>query len=333
MKFKLKSDMVVTCPALNRRTGTLFLAVIIFITVLSWIPFYEVEKVITTHSRRISFKSGVASHRIGIVVPFIKKSVDSIRRMLSTWDGHHGSPCTTSESFNISLVMYYSRDIDHPDHSEVKSAVEKEIRKSKAIERCFGGNVLFISAKLTDSEDAYTSPSDARGPNNMFFGMFTNPAFSDRFDYAFIMEPDVLPLRSQWLQCLENVVMTNSHHYWQKGTVSQHTDSALDSTGSWHMNGNAIYNLQDAEFKRLIMDMRSKMAEENRNTAYDYYMHLYRVQLVDGMYARQIFHKFVYSDFILNLGGYIPRLVAMQWPETCFVHSKSPIDLAYWMSK
>ena len=82
------------------------------------------------------------------------------------------------------------------------------------VAQCFN-RVRFMSAKLSDDQDKYPF-----GPTNQWYNLFLNtPQFTDKYEYMLWSEPDVFPIRAEWIDALLFEVSFNGHTFFVKGSI------------------------------------------------------------------------------------------------------------------
>ena len=81
-----------------------------------------------------------------------------------------------------------------------------------------------------------------------------------KFHYFYMMEPDITPIRSGWLQklCDELDIASPGQDFWLKGSNQKCNKYYGDiaSRHDWHINGNAIYKVGDLDFEEFLANVQ-----------------------------------------------------------------------------
>jgi hypothetical protein len=193
----------------------------------------------------------------------------------------------------------------------------------KYFRNCFG-SILFLDAKLTDREDKYP-----KGADNMFYKLILNQIDmkssvnehdrminNKEYKWIFYVEPDCKPIRNQWIEkLLEHVIMMNEE-FWIKGSIFRGTE-ILNPNNRIHINGNAIYNNHDEEFKQFVQKCRKT---RGKGDAFD--TRIFQVLQSDDHLMKKFWHKFAFTEFVQNMWRttYNSTLLKELHPNTYFVH-------------
>ena len=188
-------------------------------------------------------------------MPYIWENSSSLLAAIEDWKAV-GNPCHRSSfSFfesrksSVDLVLYSNKALKLKDHLLVT-----DVRQALGPHQACFSRIQLVCANLTTAEDIYPA-----GPSNMFFKVFLDPAVSSHFAHSthiFWMEYDVFPVRPGWLHVL--LSRASQHDFWMMGSMYLGTglDSAAASSYNWnwvgHINGNALYNLQDPVFRDFL---------------------------------------------------------------------------------
>mmetsp|Transcript_10612 Transcript_10612/g.41463 ORF Transcript_10612/g.41463 Transcript_10612/m.41463 type:complete len:614 (-) Transcript_10612:1389-3230(-) len=271
--------------------------------------------------------------KIAVVVPFHRcQALSRLRETLKFWDKQ--PPCVRplAPETHLSLILYYSEDLDaDPDiNRKVRSLVRRLPRHAR---RCFD-DIHFLSAVLSPTENIYPL-----GPCHQFYRAF--PLLRRmRFSHWMLYEPDVIPIRAGWGDALltlssQNV---NCHSWWQLGSWPMYRNKVdkLDlnnaSGRDKHLNGNSVYCLLSPQFDdyraRVQMTFSTKgcagPAEFSELAGYDHAMYRFRLLPENRAYMEDKLDRFVNDEFILNFGesGYDVMNVLRKYPSTMLVHGK-----------
>lgn len=167
---------------------------------------------------------------VAVVVPFHRcQALSRLHKTFEFWRTH--PPCTASSGphTHISLILYYSEDLDVD--SSIKRKVRSLILRLPAyIRRCFD-EIHFFSARLSRKENTYPF-----GPCHQFYDAF--PLLRNmRFSHWLLYEPDVIPTQAGWGDASLDLSSrnVNCQSWWQLG--SQRTTKSSDEELSCGMSG------------------------------------------------------------------------------------------------
>lgn len=262
----------------------------------------------------VALHSASVSRLTHLVVPFHEKQIDRMPSFLESWVKH--SPCVSIDDLasksgvrmgykerlgmNIELVFFVGST---NDTSVVEASVLSVYKRLPFhVKQCFA-HTYTRSYRLNQTDNGYLL-----GAKSMFEEFLTGKMLHSPPYYAFYMEPDVKPVRPGWLSWVDAQCRWPSPLFWIKG--SQFRGEALphrskNAVTKLHINGNAIYNLKDPEFRAyyfdIIIPFLSKNGIKPWKLAYDLFFMTNVLQNADdySLYQRHL-HKFVLSDFIQN---------------------------------
>ncbi|KAI8838047.1 hypothetical protein BJ741DRAFT_683359 [Chytriomyces cf. hyalinus JEL632] len=223
--------------------------------------------------------------RMALVIPFTASDTSQVLKNLhTTWLQH--APCSIHRNYaaSIDLVFYFHRDI--LTHANTVQQLINSIESEPVLKQCFA-SVRFVNALLTMDEDAYPV-----GPSRMFFKLFNTlkrhpllgvaPSLSGKREAGmhhqaiYYMEPDNLPCRASWLDRLYEEASIPGD-FWMRGSILRNEDV---SVGEWtfaeHINGNALYRVDDAAFLKFLSLVEGEMS---RDLSGDQYLHSYDVAI------------------------------------------------------
>lgn len=193
---------------------------------------------------------------------------------------------------------------------------------------CFT-NISFTTAALTASESHNTNWLDplrnlasTRGSNAQFWRAFTVHA---AYRHMFYMEPDTWPVRAGWLAQVD--ALTRDPSLWMRGTLMRYqprfiiAPEPFRSQYTWHINGNAVYEIRSSCFARYRELVRATYGD----AAYDVALAMYRQTRRNYALSHTVAPRFGFTNVIIDLG--IERISSMQslrgtFPETYLVHAK-----------
>lgn len=173
-------------------------------------------------------------------------------------------------------------------------------------------NKYFIDIRITNynlllEDDIYCKipgETNNKGPNIVFFNW--NLSFFKEFNYRYVfqMETDIFPIKSYWLDDLNNEII-NNNNFFRLGSYPY-----IDlPTNKFHINGNAVYNIYDMESLKLtkdsykfIRDFNNDSQEKGReqwafdNGLYQFLQSDYKLFIKYAKYLQ-------YSNLIANYAG------------------------------
>eukprot|EP00166_Cyanidium_caldarium_P001433 ctg_174.g112 len=173
---------------------------------------------------------------LAVVRPFTLAQLSAVESSLELWGRPWACPCTNATTSRpVDLIYYFNGDD--------ASGAELLARLSRrGIPACFR-HVQLVAANVPSHEDRHPD-----GTCFQFYAMFCDPLFMERYAHAFVMEPDVTPLRPGWLDAV--LKHARSSDAWMQGSSSRcHGQYAFNDL---HLNGNAIYALRSRNFRRFL---------------------------------------------------------------------------------
>lgn len=266
-------------------------------------------------------------HRMAVVIPFTSKDANEATRLVQHWSDPLIYPPTSKKNFycdRIDLIFYYNKRVD----LDLGDVHLQNLKQAASTHRSEFANIKFISADLTDEEDSYPS-----GASHMFFKLFHMRSFD--YEFVFWMEPDNWPCRQHWLTQLQKISQDADKGCWMKGSILRDTFTNLDyATYSFrrHINGNALYNFGDFEFRRWITETVEPEFLENSDKyigSWDIAIQLIldNTTITPWSDYVDLAHRFVYSDFIQNRyrGNVNKTELCQKNSNTYFVHGRNVI--------
>lgn len=222
--------------------------------------------------------------KLAIVVPFCDKDADKVMQKFSTMQ------IECPSKLPIDLILYYDRhDYKLPD---------KIVQHS-----CFR-QIRLVEANLTENDNVYPL-----APSLMFYNIFLDETLKSHFlsyTHMFIFEHDVSLLDTLSFHRLYTKIESHPQKFWVLGSGYLGSDftATVHSSSNWrwigHINGNAVYRLNDEQFNHYIKYVRTTYHPElSYDTAlwagFNDYPYNWQInQLVS--------HRFLKDDFILNSG-------------------------------
>ena len=227
-----------------------------------------------------------------VVIPFISKQIESVRDQLNRNIVY--SPCQSNSQTD--LIFYHNES----PGSSLNQHIERLIELFREPIQRYYRKVRIFAADLIGTNDSYLL-----GSGLMWKKLIdTDEPFSLAtygYTHFLIMEADVWPIRSFWLDQIQRLVHQQKEYvrtpWWIMG--SAYRGSQNIGPGFAHINGNALYHLSSnmIAFVRFFWPLYLK----NQQMGYDYAItYFFFTQELDGITWRSISHKFHYSDFIQN---------------------------------
>jgi hypothetical protein len=250
---------------------------------------------------------------LAIVIPFQAKIYPESTKITSFLEKSHVGSMTS----NTTDLIFFSSRLN-PSSLKSLSLLAQTIQLSES-RPCFH-NTRILDANIPESEDTYP-----KGINLMFFKLLMPSLKPDIREYSHIfwMEHDVVPIRENWLSLLRREA---SDDFMIKGSIckSDVLDKWIqrDTDRAWysHINGNALYNLQDDCLHALVN--RTVREYLNSRIPFDVALAKALYHWVDGdihawRFYQNCMTKYVFSDFIQNFVG---SGVTSIPPDTVFIH-------------
>jgi len=249
--------------------------------------------------------------RVAVIVPITQRDVmnayDTLKR---TWT-KFGSPCRSPDTTLIDYIFLWNMGIG------------PEANAAPTFPGCFLPP-RHITANLTMAEDGYPG-----GPSNMFYNVFRDRIAMGLKDVTHMMwmEWDVMPIKPYWVDALIREA-SREDPFWVRG--SRYMGDTLDYVGfdpaskTWlaHINGNALYSLEDQHFHQFLRICRSLEPPSGEWKAFDVaiWRCLRAFPLMWGVYQR--FHGMLQSTQMIEHWGFWPASLAnsIANPNTFFVH-------------
>lgn len=198
---------------------------------------------------------------------------------------------------NINLTFVLSGSSDKFDCKSCKDRLFKKYASLPlSIRSCFS-SVSYKYLSLKPENDTYL-----RGSLAMFTAILRNEIGLYNPEYVLQMEADVSPIRSNWLEALDAVTREPNESAWIIGSSYRSGAIRKEYRSMIHMNGNAIYNVGEEDF-RLFFDntllpwMRKNF---NHDRPYDTFMALYLIYNNDDEIVSLIMSKLRFTDVLHN---------------------------------
>ena len=276
--------------------------------------------------------------KILVAIVFGGKQLNQVFAAVQRWQSEHVRPCSQiTDDFG---VLFVQSDPDEVNNSTRVSVLDFVQQHADAV-RCFS-KIHFSFVKV--AFDDYFA-----GPAPMFREIILGN-YSKGYDFAFQMEPDILPIRAMWLERLH---AETSRNFWVKGSAGIYFDSVeadvayITTVGTskdaiiigpvghriLHINGNALYSLS-RQFREVIRKFYDNVEARVCNFPCPHRKHrmecvasrcfgsfdttliefLMTVEPLPSLFS----YYYVYSPFVINGVSGIP---IMKLPDsTLFVH-------------
>ncbi|PJF20072.1 Glutathione S-transferase omega-like 2 [Paramicrosporidium saccamoebae] len=247
--------------------------------------------------------------KLALVVPFIADELPTIERNFAVWAKH--SPCTTN--LPVDLVFYFNSDYARHPH------ILPRLR-ALSVPSCFR-RTQYLMANLPQAEDTYPL-----GASLMFFKAMEIPSLVDGYRYMYWMEADQQPCRTGWLDALYRTAI-NHPGFWMIGSIVRDGQASTTYYSfADHLNGNALYRLDDPQFHTFLARVQEEFSKNKGRflSAFDIAIYLVaRHTLSFNEYARTK-HRFQYSDLMQNMYRTAANITTIcdANPSTYFVHGK-----------
>lgn len=252
-----------------------------------------------------------------VVIPLPPKHFHKVEKLLKLWeeywpcydpsdgldlvpDGNEGGNYYQAHDYNlgydVTLTFYVSCA---PDAALENRLLELFDTLPSQCRRCFRKARVHF-ANLSGDRDTYWY-----GTTLMFEQLLSHKVGLRWPHYVLYMEPDLLPIRRYWLTVLDSVTREPNPEFWMKGSLFKgqpflHSISVVPLT--LHLNGNAIYNLADRQFRDFYYGKVYNMSRNDpkNNHAYDLDMYFYLTHPPNFDRVSLRAHKFLYTEVIQN---------------------------------
>lgn len=231
-----------------------------------------------------------------VVMPFHPRQEAQLRENLLSWIRF--APCQSS--LDVEFVFFPAADKDEQLEARLMSMFNELPPSARS---CFSkGARVFFSALGPSINNDYLI-----GSRRMFEQMVQNSVGGmnlERPSYAFYMEPDARPVKSDWLYHLDRLCRFPNEPFWIKGSIFRGDPTVIKSPVAYnllHINGNALYNLGDPSFRHFYFSLVRPFIERHfYDGAYDTDISKFLLSLSNFDYVRQVAHKFKLTDAIQN---------------------------------
>ena len=226
-----------------------------------------------------------------VEVPFTQADVTSIEVAVSHWE--RAWPCSraTIAPTRPDLIFAFNANISEARYTDERARMSAVMQRP-VVRACFG-SVVLESAFLIGVDDTYDkrrlNANWTMGPNNLFF-LFLRAAAARGYRFMAQLEPDILPLRSRWLEKLHCLAAHSTA--WVIGSpflslCAHNTQtkkcSELGEAIKFHINGNALYAVGDVSFRAY---WKRAFTGELRLWPFDLALHKYSMTLPEVLQRR-----------------------------------------------
>ena len=229
---------------------------------------------------------------LAIVLPFIQDQVNKLIHRLKLDDIY--PPCR-NQTDSIDLIFYHNK--------ESHSTLDQQIQQFNYKHRCYT-NIRYIAASLSAQEDQYPLGSAIMWKKLFIQEQGSNLSLrSYGYTYFFLMEPDVRPIRSYWLDAIVDQI-TNGHSiqsyrpskWWMIGSIYRGFEPI--EIHFLHINGNALYHLSSSLITFIEQVSVEYPFRSNQSFGYDLDLFSYLLKNMDK--GKHLWHKFHFSELIQN---------------------------------
>lgn len=271
-----------------------------------------------------------------VVIPLVESQLARLKKLFDIWDRY--PPC---HHWNGSLPIITEEDnpyVRYPDAGHnltltISLAGSPNQTLSDTIKNMYSGLSSMVKGCFHNIQFHYCSLPEAMnnhidGSRLMFEQMLNGTVASRGAEYALLMEPDLLPIRKNWLSALDMTVRSPVEPFWVRGSIYRgylEYVYRLSIVNGAHINGNAIYNLADHKFanfyyQEVIPTLTEKKITLDRAFDTDPFIFM----RLDGKYDRmqEIAQKFQFTNLIRNhyLSDYSVEKFRITYPQLYLVH-------------
>ncbi|XP_065660895.1 uncharacterized protein LOC136084594 [Hydra vulgaris] len=234
--------------------------------------------------------------KLKVVIPFHIKQIKKVFDNISKWKIFR--PCDQTNSSNNKVELIFYIGYFNADHQITK---KKSLILNKSLE-CFANK--YVVFYKYDNIDNYLHEKSSR---LMFESMLnkSNKHFK-HLDFVFYMEPDVRPIKSNWLNAL--IIEIGNGNFWVKGSCLRGDLKHFMKNDSYapnyfQVNNNALYNIGSNNFRHFYFKIWRpyvvKKYSDSKN-AYETNFFEFFFDRNNFQTTRDIIHQFRLSDFIQN---------------------------------
>jgi hypothetical protein len=257
--------------------------------------------------------------RLLILMPFTSGDIPKMIENISRWS--HIKPFFKKPTVRpyVDFIFYFNLDFVQD------GAIREPLNdlRLKLVEMDIFNSVKVITANHDHRLDSYPG-----GVTDMFFEAFDIPTIRDSYSFMYWMEPDNFPIRTGWLDKLYQLASMTGSHYWMIGSIRRGVFQEQNeySTFKDHINGNAVYRLDDPNFHSFLHKVRYdyNQVRGKHLKSFDIALHLVYKEMEPFHLKASIAHKFVYTNLVMNVYRTQTRVsdVLEQSSETYLLHGR-----------
>lgn len=300
----------------------------------SFAPRLDDDALLVTQRRdcivNCSAKPQVSRVHLAVVIPFLECQITSrLKPSISSWE--RTPPCQSAPSIPTTLIFHYNKVFSADARRDLEGFWSS---LSVEVQQCFT-SVEIWSAGLSTEEDEY--PLGTCVMFHRTFEYLKKYGISHWLQY----EPDVIPIRKGWLARAWFLVEDNPMCglWWQLGSEPSYdsvTNFLHTSTGTndvdLHINGNALYCVNSAEFALYRLAVRQSAppmgcfgdTHIGEFNGLDHALYRIRHSATTKQSNEHLHYKFRLDPYIRNFGSAAFDLEAVlkMFPDTYLVHGK-----------
>lgn len=229
-----------------------------------------------------------------VVIPLTEKELKSLEELLTLWIEY--PPCRPQSNYGHNITLTFSL-AGFYNPTLQSTLLEMMTKLPSEVTQCFR-QVKVHFCNLSGRDDEYFS-----GSRNMFEQLLLGQVGSTNPEYVFLMETDLLPIRKYWLTALDLSIRPPVEQFWIKGMIYRGNQKVVRVTAgnAMHINGNAIYNVQDRQFIDFYFSVVApNVVESPIHYGYDADFNLYLFEPGRFETSRKVAHKFQYTNLMWN---------------------------------
>ena len=189
-----------------------------------------------------------------VVIPTRTVELSALIDVFNLWNNESCRPFVSERPKPVQLILSLNGQKDVAYEQTVLRAFDGCHRMKRGFSK-----ISFLYCNLEAIDDLYTRSNDVKlgmygkvsGPNLQFFN--TLRLLSNLSGPILYIEVDVRPLRHNWLEKVQ-LDVRHSDRFWMLGSY-YHGLSQLSLIDRSHLNGNAIYAVNDQEFQHFAADI------------------------------------------------------------------------------
>ncbi|KAI9339795.1 hypothetical protein DFJ73DRAFT_762791 [Zopfochytrium polystomum] len=275
-------------------------------------------------SPRTSLFSGLASDSaetpfrpINLVIPFTVHDAEAVLANLNEiWPRF--PPCSGRDARHLRthLILYFDMRLVEVDRGALAKRLLAAARRWQKIPSSGNGRrargelphgACFDSVRLVDARLSKQESSYPLGPSLMFFRLVEHLAHASSsatvgsgVPTLYYMEPDNRPCRESWLPRLHREASVHAP-FWIRGSAPRFPGTP--ATFFDHVNGNALYNLDDVKFLEFLGRVERQFLEAPDEFIWSYDVAMEVVRRREGKEGGgngASLHLWQYTPFVQN---------------------------------